>query len=56
LKGALVLDIGTADGDLAFFLESIGFRVIAIDYPGTNFNGMRGIQKLKEALNSRVEL
>src|SRR6266705_2503463 len=56
LKGALVLDIGTADGDLAFFLESLGFRVTAIDYAGTNFNGMQGIRRLKEALNSQVEI
>jgi len=54
--GRLALDIGCADGDVAFFLESLGFRVIAIDHPDTNFNRMRGIRKLKEALNSRVEI
>jgi hypothetical protein len=30
--------------------------VIAIDYAGTNHNGMRGVHKLKEALNSKVEI
>jgi tRNA (mo5U34)-methyltransferase len=56
LEGAPVLDIGCADGDVAFFLESIGFHVEAIDHPSTNFNGMRGIRKLKEALRSTVEI
>ena len=56
LKDPLVLDIGCADGDLAFFLESLGFRVTAIDHPPTNFNGMRGIRKLKEVLHSNIEI
>jgi tRNA (mo5U34)-methyltransferase len=56
LKGTPVLDIGCADGDMAFFLESIGFQVEAIDHPDTNFNGMRAIRKLKEALNSRIKI
>jgi len=56
LKGARVLDIGCADGDVAFFLESLGYDVAAIDHPDTNFNGMRAIRKLKEALHSRVEI
>jgi SAM-dependent methyltransferase len=56
MRGARILDIGCADGDLAFFLESIGFQVSAIDFPFTNFNGMRGIRKLKEALNSNIEI
>jgi tRNA (mo5U34)-methyltransferase len=55
-KGARVLDIGCADGDLAFFLESLGFRVTAIDHPDTNHNGMQGVRKLKEALNSKIEI
>lgn len=56
LKGTLVLDVGCADGDVAFFLESIGFRVEAMDHPDTNFNSMRGLRKLKEALHSHVEI
>ena len=55
-KGARVLDIGCADGDLAFFLESRGFHVIAIDHPDTNHNGMRGVRKLREALKSKIEI
>jgi tRNA (mo5U34)-methyltransferase len=56
LKGTAVLDIGCADGDISFFLESLGFQVGAIDHPDTNFNGMRAIRTLKEALNSRIEI
>lgn len=55
-KGSRVLDIGCADGDLSFFLESLGFHVIAIDHPDTNHNGMRGVRKLKEALGSNIEI
>jgi hypothetical protein len=51
-----VLDIGCADGDLAFFLESLGARVHAIDHPVTNHNGMRGVRALKEALGSKLEI
>jgi tRNA (mo5U34)-methyltransferase len=51
-----VLDIGAADGHLAFFLESLGFRVKAIDHPETNYNRMCGIRQLKEALHSRIDI
>lgn len=51
-----VLDIGSADGHLAFFLESLGFRVKAIDHPETNYNRMCGMRHLKEALHSRIEI
>jgi tRNA (mo5U34)-methyltransferase len=49
-----IADIGTADGDLAFFLEKTGFSVDAIDLESTNFNRMEGIRILKEALNSAI--
>ena len=49
-------DIGTADGDLAFFLEQNGFSVDAIDFEPTNFNQMGGIRILKQALNSAVTI
>src|SRR6185312_11490014 len=38
----LIVDIGAADGDLAFFLESLGYRVHVADFPPTNCNGCRG--------------
>jgi tRNA (mo5U34)-methyltransferase len=49
-----ILDIGCADGDVAFFLESLGCRVEAIDSPIANFNAMCGVRALKSALNSAV--
>jgi hypothetical protein len=54
--GRSALDVGAADGDVAFFLESLGFQVKAVDHPPTNYNQMRGIQKLKQRLGSRVEI
>lgn len=54
-KGA-ILDIGCADGDLSFFLESLGYDVVAVDHPAYNHNGMRGIRAVKQALGSSVEI
>jgi hypothetical protein len=51
-----IIDIGAADGDTAFFLESLGYDVHVADFPPTNFNGCRGVHLLKQALNSRVEI
>jgi SAM-dependent methyltransferase len=51
-----ILDIGCADGDLAFFLESLGFDVVALDHPAFNHNGMRGVRALKQALGSKIEI
>ncbi|MGC8792413.1 MAG: class I SAM-dependent methyltransferase [Bryobacteraceae bacterium] len=51
-----VLDLGCADGELAFFLESLGLRVHAVDYPETNCNGMEGVRALKEELGSSIEI
>jgi hypothetical protein len=50
-----VADIGAADGDSAFFLESLGFEAHVVDFPPTNFNGCRGVRLLKSALSSRVD-
>ncbi len=52
--GGRILDIGCADGDLAFLLESLGFSVSVIDHPSTNHNGMRGIRTLRDLLGSSV--
>ncbi|MCS7316099.1 MAG: hypothetical protein RMI94_13550 [Bryobacterales bacterium] len=51
-----VLDLGCADGELAFFLESLGLRVHAVDYPETNCNAMEGVRALKDELGSSVEI
>jgi 2-polyprenyl-3-methyl-5-hydroxy-6-metoxy-1,4-benzoquinol methylase len=52
--GRPVLDIGAADGEVAFFLESLGFDVDVIDHPPTNYNGCRALSALREALGSRI--
>lgn len=55
-RRARVLDFGSQDGELAFFLESLGYQVIAADHPAYNHNGMRGIRALKAELGSRIEI
>jgi SAM-dependent methyltransferase len=51
-----VLDLGCGDGQMSFFLERLGFDVVAADHPSYNHNGMRGIRALREALGSRIEI
>jgi hypothetical protein len=50
------VDIGAADGDLAFFMESLGTPMHIVDHPPTNYNGCRGVKRLKEALGSNVAI
>lgn len=54
--GEPVADIGAADGDLAFLIESLGCDVTVIDWPGTNANQMRGVELLKRELASNVRI
>jgi tRNA (mo5U34)-methyltransferase len=55
--GAPVADIGAADGDLAFALESVaGWEMDIVDTAATNMNGLRGAQALAEQLGSRVRV
>ena len=51
-----ILDLCCADGDMSFFLESLGCRVTAVDLPETNYNRMAGVRALKQALDSRIEI
>ncbi len=51
-----IADIGAADGDIAFFLESLGYRVHIADFPPTNLNGCRGMRLLKQAFDSQAEI
>jgi hypothetical protein len=51
---AVVLDIGAADGDLGFFLESVGAQVDVVDHPQTNFNNGLGLLTLHRELNSKL--
>lgn len=51
-----VLDLGSGDGGLSFFLESMGYTVDAADSPVTMSNGMQGIRTLKKALGSGINI
>jgi tRNA (mo5U34)-methyltransferase len=55
-KYGSIADIGAADGDLAFFLEALGFSVDVVDNESTNFNRLQGARILKEALNSSLTI
>ena len=55
-KYGRIADIGAADGDLAFFLEELGFSVDAVDNDHTNFNKLEGVRILKNALSSPVTI
>lgn len=48
-----VADIGAADGDLSYFLESMGMTVDLIDWPATNWNGLEGARTLGDRLGSK---
>jgi hypothetical protein len=56
VDGGPIADIGGADGDLAFLLESAGFRMELIDHGPTNFNGLRGARLVGEARQSKVQI
>ena len=49
-----VLDVGCGDGDIAFFLESLGASVDAVDHAPTNYNRMEGVRTLQRALESNI--
>ena len=52
--GKRIADIGAADGDFAFFLESLGNHCDIYDNPPTNMNNLKGAAALKAALESNV--
>lgn len=49
-------DIGGADGDVGFLLERHGFDVDLIDWPPTNWNNLRGAERLRQLLDARVSI
>jgi tRNA (mo5U34)-methyltransferase len=49
-----IADIGCADGDLGLLLASEGHSVDLIDWPLTNWNGLRGAPLLKSRLDLDV--
>lgn len=54
--GRPLLDLGTADGALAFLFESAGYAVHAFDCAGTNVNRMEGVRRLAAVLGSKVQI
>ena len=50
-----ILDIGCADGDLGYFMESFGDSIDFVDYAATNYNSLRGLHTLKSALHSSAD-
>jgi 2-polyprenyl-3-methyl-5-hydroxy-6-metoxy-1,4-benzoquinol methylase len=56
LGNKAVADIGCADGDLGFFLETLGYEIDFVDWPATNWNGLRGVRRLVELLNSGAQV
>ena len=57
LRSKTVNDIGGADGDIAFYCEFLGVeKVSLIDYAPTNFNHLMAAKKIKDALNSNVNI
>lgn len=56
IGGGPAVDIGAADGDTAFFMESLGVAMHVVDFPPTNYNGCRGVRALRDALGSKVEI
>jgi hypothetical protein len=56
LGGAPIADVGAADGDLSYFLESVGLESDIIDFGPTNWNGLRAARHLKAVLGSSVDI
>jgi len=56
LQHRTIADIGAADGDMAFFFESLGNVVDVIDHPPTNFKGLRGAERLRNHHASSVTI
>ena len=55
-SGKRIADIGAADGDLAFYLESRGHKCDIFDNGPTNFNGLAGARHMKRVLGSAVNI
>lgn len=56
LAGKKIADIGAADGDFGFFLETLGAEVELIDNPHTSINNFTGAAALKTQLSARARL
>ncbi len=49
-----IADIGSADGNHAFFMERLGFSVDLIDYGPSNYNRLEGARLLQKSMDSSV--
>jgi tRNA (mo5U34)-methyltransferase len=54
--GKSAIDIGSGDGDIAFFIESLGSAVTIVDNPATNLNDGLGLRQLKSYFDSKAAL
>jgi len=51
-----IADFGGADGDLSFFLETIGHQCDIYDFGPTNYNTLRGARAMQSQRNSSVQI
>jgi tRNA (mo5U34)-methyltransferase len=51
-----ILDIGAADGDLAFFLSSLNYKVDVVENPSTNYNNCTGLRILATETKQEVKI
>lgn len=56
LEGRKILDLGCADGDLGYFMESQGYEVDLMDHAQPNHNDLQGANRIKELLESNVNI
>jgi hypothetical protein len=54
--GESILDIGAADGEVAFLLEKLGYLPNIIDYSPTNHNNLNGARTLAKKLDSKINI
>ena len=54
--GRRFADVGGADGDLAYYLESRGNSADLIDFGPTNFNNLRGVRAMRELRSSSLAI
>jgi tRNA (mo5U34)-methyltransferase len=56
VRGKRIADVGGADGDMAFFMETLGAKADLIDCAATSNNMLHGARAYKHELSSAVEL
>lgn len=56
VENTRIADVGAADGDLSFFLSTMGYEMTIIDFGPTNFNGLKGAKLLIDTYYPKVKL